>query len=127
MSAPGGLRFWFCIAALVAFADQGAKLLAAQFLSAAAPIELAPFLRFVYAQNDGAAFSILAGRGMWARWLLTAFSIAACVGIIIWLRRRPPVWDAAALSLLLGGATGNLADRLRLGYVIDFIDAHWGA
>lgn len=118
---------WLCLAAVVALADQGTKLLAADALSGVAPVVVAPFLRFAYVENDGAAFSILAGGGVWARWLLRLVSAAACVFLIAWLYRRPAFWDAAALSLLLGGAAGNLIDRARLGYVVDFIDAHLGA
>ena len=120
------MGLWLCFAAAVALADQGTKFLAAHVLPGR-EIIIASFLRLIYAQNEGAAFSFLADAGEWAKWLLRGFSAAACVFFTAWLARRPQFWDAAALSLLLGGAFGNLIDRLRLGYVVDFIDAHWGA
>ena len=108
-------------------ADQITKWLVRDSALAEKPQVLTPFLRLVYAENTGAAFSFLAGRGEWAQWLLRGFSAAACAFILAWLWRNPPRGEAAALSLILGGAAGNLIDRIRFGYVIDFIDAHWGA
>lgn len=114
-------------AALVAAADQISKKLVRDSSLAEEPHVLTPFLRFVYAENTGAAFSFLAERGEWAQWLLRGFSAAACAIILAWLWRNPPRGERIALSLVLGGAAGNLIDRARFGYVVDFIDAHWGA
>lgn len=114
-------------AAFVAGADQIAKWMVMHSSLAAEPRTLAPFLRLIYVENTGAAFSFLAERGEWAQWLLRGFSAAACAMILAWLWRRPPRGERIALSLVLGGAAGNLIDRARFGYVVDFIDAHWGA
>lgn len=118
---------WLPLAAAVciAVADQITKRLVVHSSLAESPQILTPFLRLVYAENTGAAFSFLAGRGEWAQWLLLVFSAAACVFISVWLWRRPPRTESAALSLVLGGAAGNLIDRARFGYVVDFIDLHW--
>ncbi|MGI9298059.1 MAG: signal peptidase II [Gammaproteobacteria bacterium] len=119
--APLSLAFF------VTCADQISKFFVLRSALPEEPQILAPFLRLVYAENTGAAFSFLAGRGEWAQWLLRGFSAAACAIILIWLWRRPPRGEGIALALVLGGAAGNLIDRLRFGYVVDFIDAHWGA
>ena len=125
MKARRSFWLWLAAAAVVVVADQWSKLWAAEWLLSE-PRRLTSFLQFIYAENTGAAFSILADK-TWARWFLSAATamIMAVLGVCLW--RRPPQWEAAALALMLGGAAGNLADRLRLGYVIDFIDAHWNA
>ena len=114
------------VAAAIAIADQGSKWWVINSSLPEQPHILAPFLRLVYAENPGAAFSFLATQGEWARWLLCAFSAAACLLLVAWLWRAPPRLEGAALSLILGGAFGNLIDRWRLGYVVDFIDVHAG-
>ena len=125
--AHRALLLQLSLAAAVAFADQASKWLVLHSSLPEEPRTLAPFLRLVYAENTGAAFSFLAERGEWAQWLLRGFSAAACVFILALLWRRPPRGEGIALSLVLGGAFGNLIDRFRFGYVVDFIDAHWGA
>lgn len=114
------------LAAAVMCADQVSKQFVLHSALFEEPHVLAPFLRLVYAENTGAAFSFLADGGEWAVWLLRGFSAAACVFILAWLWRHPPRGERIALALVLGGAAGNLIDRLRFGYVVDFIDAHWG-
>jgi signal peptidase II len=82
-------------------------------------------LKLLY--NTGAAFSFLAGQSGWQRWFFSAIAIAVSVMLIYWLRPLPKsnVWLAIALSLVLGGALGNLFDRIAFGHVIDFISVHW--
>jgi signal peptidase II len=79
------------------------------------------------AHNYGAAFSFLSNAGGWQRWLFTALSATVSVVLIVWVLRLPRrQWRTGlALALVIGGALGNLADRVQLGYVIDFIDVHY--
>jgi signal peptidase II len=87
---------------------------------------LLPVLSLVLAFNTGAAFSFLAGQDGWQRWLFTLIAIAAC-GFMLWLLRRGGTrWLCAGLALIVGGALGNLYDRLTLGHVVDFILVHYG-
>lgn len=119
------LRYLWLSLAVVA-ADQLTKWWALAKLHA--PIILIPhFLDFTLSYNYGAAFSLLANSGGWQRYLFSGLAVAAVVGITAVLRRLRPnaVWLAVALAFVLGGAVGNLIDRIRLGYVIDFIHAHW--
>ena len=84
--------------------------------------------RYHLAYNTGAAFSFLAGASGWQRWLFTGLAVAVAAGIVLWLRRlsgRAQRLLCLSLALILGGALGNMIDRLRLGHVIDFIIAHW--
>jgi signal peptidase II len=115
---------FFVCAVAVFVVDQVSKLLAHAHLRNALPQTLIPhFLHLSYAENKGGAFSILANHG----WLLTVVSMAAVVGILIWsfsIGRREKL-TRISMGLIFGGAVGNLFDRFRLGYVIDFIDAHW--
>ncbi len=118
------LSGWLLFALLLAALDQWTKFLAAQYLPGQTQI-LTPFLQLIYAENTGAAFSFLADK-QWARWFLAILSIGITIVLLVWLWRLPPLIERIGLSLLLGGAIGNVIDRLRLGYVIDFIDAHLG-
>jgi len=80
----------------------------------------------VRAHNSGAAFSFLAGSGGWQRWLFVALALVAAVVIVGLLRKHAgQTLFACSLGLILGGAVGNVADRLRHGYVVDFLDFHW--
>ena len=86
-----------------------------------------PVLDITRMHNVGAAFSFLAGASGWQRWLFIALALGVSVAIIAWLWRMPPAKGllSAGLSLVLGGALGNVIDRIRLGHVIDFIHFHW--
>jgi signal peptidase II len=123
----GGLR-WLWLAALVIVLDQATKYaIVARFaLFERAP--LLPVLEFTRLHNRGAAFSFLAGASGWQRYFFIALALGACAGLTVWLARlagRAQALLAAALACIIGGAAGNLIDRLRLGYVIDFIHFHW--
>lgn len=90
---------------------------------------LLPVLDLVRAHNYGAAFSFLDNAGGAQRWVFTAFAIAVCLGLLIALRRAPRQLQRlqnAGLMLVASGALGNAIDRLRHGYVVDFVNAHWG-
>ena len=123
----GALGWLWCSFAVVVL-DQATKIAAQTWIDPAASIELAPMLDLVIAYNTGAAFSILSTAGGWQRWLFIGLAVAICAFIVHWLRdlprgaRRTPL----ALSLILGGAVGNVIDRVRIGAVVDFIDFHVG-
>jgi signal peptidase II len=121
---------WLWLALAVAIADQGSKLLAEHWLAIHEPVAVFPFFNLFLTYNTGAAFSFLRDAGGWPRWLFATLSIGVGVFIVVWLRRIPrdQQWLACALALVLGGAAGNLVDRLlRIdGGVVDFIDIYYG-
>jgi signal peptidase II len=125
----GALRlgFWLGLAVLVVALDQWTKMLAVAHLDYARPVPLLPVLNITLHYNTGAAFSFLSGAGGWQRWFFSAIAIVASVAICVWLARlhRGETMLALSLSLILGGALGNLWDRLALGYVVDFISVHY--
>jgi signal peptidase II len=87
-----------------------------------------PFLDITCMHNVGAAFSFLASASGWQRWMFIGLALVVSIGIIVWLLKLPRgahALLAAGLALVLGGALGNVIDRIRLGYVIDFIHFHW--
>lgn len=108
----------------VAAVDVLSKSWAVQKLKDAAPVELTPFLRLVYVENTGAAFGILAGGE--ARWLLLGVALLLCAGLSLFIWHSRHLGERFAAALVIGGAVGNMHDRYRFGYVVDFIDAHWG-
>ena len=125
---------WLWLPVLVVVLDQATKWLALGMLDPYRPVPLIPFLNFTLMFNDGAAFSFLSGAGGWQRWLFSGFALAMSVVLLIWLLRlgSRERLTAAALSLVLGGAVGNLIDRIVMGRVVDFIDFfvgewHWPA
>ena len=123
----GALRWLWCSLAVV-IADQATKVAAVALLDPASSVELIPTLDLVLAYNTGAAFSFLSTAGGWQRWLFIGLAVAICGFILHWLRDLPrgARWFPLALSLILGGAVGNVIDRIRIGAVVDFIDFHVG-
>ena len=123
----GALRWLWCSLAVIV-ADQVTKLAAVALIRPASPIELLSTLNLVLAYNPGAAFSILGTAGGWQRWLFIGLALVICAFIFHWLRGMPrnARWTPLALSLVLGGALGNVIDRVRIGKVVDFIDFHVG-
>ncbi|WP_018873514.1 signal peptidase II [Thioalkalivibrio sp. ALJ16] len=122
-----GLIPGLVIAAVIVLADQFTKRWAEHALTQFAPVEVTRFFNLSLVYNPGAAFSFLADAGDWGRWLLTAIAVVIGLLIVGWLARLPrnAWWSVVALGLVLGGAIGNLIDRLRLGAVVDFLDFHW--
>ncbi len=120
---------WLWLATAVFLLDQASKIAADALLTPGHPVPVLPGLDLRLAYNPGAAFSFLADSGGWQRWFFSALAGAVSLLIIHWLRRLPPAhrWHGTGLALILGGAVGNLADRLRLGHVVDFIDVHYPA
>ncbi|MAE21425.1 MAG: signal peptidase II [Pseudomonas sp.] len=117
---------WLAIAAVVL--DQVTKISAEALLTYAQPVPVLPVLNMTLLYNPGAAFSFLADQGGWQRWFFTGISVAVSVMLVVWIARLPrgTVWLPIALSLILGGAIGNLIDRVAYGHVVDFISVHWG-
>lgn len=122
-----GMLKWLWLTALVVAADLATKALATQLLQFAQPVKVLPFFNLTLLHNTGAAFSFLSEAGGWQRWFFTAIALATIVVLLIWLWRLPKTdrWIAIALALIMGGAIGNVYDRIVLGYVIDFLHFHW--
>jgi len=118
---------------LVAFAwfvlDQASKLLimGPVALPERAAIDLLPIFRLVWVENRGVSLGFLVAGSEQGRWLLVALTTGIAVTVAVWLWRERRRADAAALGLVLGGALGNILDRVRLGYVADFLNLHFGA
>lgn len=117
---------WLWLSLLVLALDLWTKSLADSQLSLYQRIEVLPFFNITLAYNSGAAFSFLADAGGWQRWFFTAIALVASVVIIGWLLKlKGERLVALGLALILGGAMGNLWDRVMLGHVVDFLDFHW--
>jgi len=118
---------WYALALVVIVLDQLSKNWAVASFEYARPELVNGFWDWLLLYNHGAAFSFLSDEGGWQRWFFTA--IAAVVSLVLcgWLARIQPVmrWEPIALGLILGGAVGNLYDRVMLGYVVDFISLHY--
>lgn len=125
---------WFIVSLIVILSDQASKYWMLQHFSPYEHIALCPMVNFVLAFNTGAAFSFLHNAGAWHTWFFIIFNFLMSIVLIAWILRLPKTesMQLLALSLILGGAIGNLCDRLSLGHVIDFIDVyyktyHWPA
>ena len=119
---------WLLLSALVILTDQASKAFIAGRYMEFEFTRLLPVLDITCMHNVGAAFSFLASASGWQRWLFIGLAGVVSVGITFWLVRLPRGTHgllAAGLALVLGGALGNVIDRIRLGYVIDFIHFHW--
>jgi signal peptidase II len=118
---------WLLIAAIIIVLDQYTKTLIVNHFQLHEGRYVTSFFNLVRAHNPGAAFSFLAGAGGWQRWFFTGIALAATVFIIVMLRKQgDQKLFALALTLILGGAIGNAVDRLIHGYVVDFLQFHWG-
>lgn len=112
------------ITLIVVVSDQLTKLAIVDFIDLYGTVALAPYLNLTHQHNYGAAFSFLADAGGWQRWFFVALAsiVSAVLAVWVWkIRHEGPAVLVAGLSLVLGGALGNLIDRVRLGYVVDFI------
>jgi signal peptidase II len=119
---------WLWLTAGVVALDQATKFLVTRFLELYERVVVLPVLDFTLLHNTGAAFSMLAGASGWQRWFFIGLASVVSLVLLVWLWRLPRGQRmlSVALSLILGGALGNLIDRVRFGYVVDFIHAHWG-
>lgn len=125
---PSALWPGIGLALLVIGADQLTKWAALTALTPYQPVAVVPGLNLMLAFNPGAAFSFLAGGGGWQRWLLSGLAVLISAYLVHWLSGVPrrDRLQMAGLGLVLGGAIGNLIDRLYLGAVVDFIDVYYG-
>ena len=134
MAGLSGLR-WLLLSLVVIVADQASKLFFLGYVPEFSRIPVIPgFFDWTLTYNEGVAFSMFGDGGEWQPYILSAFAVAVSIGFAVWLTRLPRSdrWSALALSLVIGGALGNVIDRLRLGHVVDFIlwywrDWHWPA
>lgn len=121
---------WLWCSVLIVGLDQLTKILAEQHLQLFQPVPVMASFNLALMYNTGAAFSFLAGAGGWQRWFFIVLATVISVVLVIWLARlgRDQRLQASALALVLGGAVGNVIDRLLYGHVIDFIQLyyrHW--
>jgi signal peptidase II len=124
---PSGWR-WLPVTAAVIALDQLVKAWVVQHLTLHGTMRVLPVLELTLTYNRGAAFSFLAGASGWQKWLFAGLAVAVGIGILVWLRRlggRRQRLLCLSLTLIMGGAIGNLIDRLRIGHVVDFVLAHW--
>ena len=126
LDAGPGWGVWLVLAACIVLIDQGTKIAFDFWLNYGERLAVLPFFDFTLVYNRGAAFSFLAGQDGWQRWLFTGLGLTASVFIVWLLRRnaREPRF-CLALSLILGGALGNVLDRIVYGHVIDFLLLYW--
>lgn len=132
-SSTGGIGSWLGIAAVIVLLDQITKITVTQILTYGQSVSITSFFNLVLVYNEGAAFSFLSSQGGWQRYLFTGIAIVAVILITYMIKKNPGqrllCWG---LALILGGAVGNLIDRLIYGHVIDFLDFyvknwHWPA
>ncbi|NMZ68503.1 signal peptidase II [Pseudomonas peli] len=123
-----GRLAWLWLSLLVFVVDQASKFWFDNNLSMYQQIVIIPdYFSWTLAYNTGAAFSFLADAAGWQRWFFAAIAVVVSGVLVVWLKRLKPgeTWLAVALALVLGGALGNLVDRVVFGHVVDFILLHW--
>ena len=123
-----GRLAWLWLSLLVFVVDQASKFWFDNNLTMYQQIVIIPdYFSWTLAYNTGAAFSFLADAAGWQRWFFAAIAVVVSAVLVVWLKRLKPgeTWLAVALALVLGGALGNLVDRVVFGHVVDFILLHW--
>ena len=125
-SSSSSLLQWLGLAFIILIADQFTKVLIIGFYHLGDSTRITSFFNVVRAHNSGAAFSFLAGAGGWQRWFFTVIGLLAAA-LILWMLKSHAGQKLFAFSLacILGGAIGNVIDRVLYGYVVDFLDVHW--
>jgi signal peptidase II len=125
-SASGGMLRWLALAFIIVLLDQFTKVLIVGYYQYGDSTHVTNFFNVVRAHNTGAAFSFLAGAAGWQRWFFTAVGLAAAA-LIVWMLRSHSGQKlfSFAMACILGGALGNVIDRMTRGYVVDFLDFHW--
>ncbi len=123
---PQGMLPWLGLALIVLIVDQFTKVLILGYYQFGASTTVTSFFNIVRAHNTGAAFSFLAAASGWQRWLFAGIAVAAVLFILYLLRTHAgQKLFSFSLACILGGAIGNLVDRLLRGYVVDFLQFHW--
>lgn len=123
-----GAAKWLWLTALVVALDQYTKRLVVEHFALYQGVTLNPMLQLMRLHNTGAAFSFLSTAGGWQRWAFVALGLIVSAAILVWLLRLPARGRgllAASLALVMGGALGNVVDRILAGYVVDFIRVHY--
>jgi signal peptidase II len=123
-----GASGWLWLSIVVIVLDQITKALVTRSLNLYESIDLLPGLSLTHLHNTGAAFSMLASAAGWQRWFFILLGVVISIVLMVWLRRirsNEQTLLAIGLALVLGGALGNVIDRVWLGYVIDFVHVHW--
>jgi len=117
------------LSGLVIILDQASKWLMVSWLSLYETVAVIPYFNLTMAHNTGAAFSFLAGAGGWQRWFFMGITFLISIALFIWLKKlgSQAKLEAISISLILGGAIGNVIDRIYFGYVIDFLDVYVGS
>ena len=125
-SSVGSMLTWLALAIIIVIADQFTKVLIVGYYSLGDSTHVTNFFNVVRAHNTGAAFSFLDGAGGWQRWFFTGIGLLAA-GFIVWMLKSHPGQKlfSFAMACILGGAIGNVIDRVVYGYVVDFLDFHW--
>jgi signal peptidase II len=127
-NSEGSAVRWLWLSALIVALDQWTKSLVVSYFALYERLDLLPVFSLTRLHNTGAAFSFLSDAGGWQRWFFITLGVAVTVIVVVWLIRLPRrgrAWLAASLSLVVGGAVGNIIDRLLHGYVVDFISVHY--
>jgi signal peptidase II len=120
------LRPGLAVAAVVLVLDQLSKWwIRVVVMDPPRNIEVTPFFNLVYARNTGVSFSMFRADSLIGQLIISAVALLIVAGLLIWMRRLARHWPVAALGLIVGGAIGNVVDRLRLRFVFDFLDFHW--
>jgi len=127
-SGSGGMLAWLGLAFIIVMLDQFVKVIIVGYYRLGDSTTVTSFFNVVRVHNYGAAFSFLADAGGWQRWFFTVLGFVA-VGVIVWMLRSHSGQRlfCLAMACILGGAIGNVIDRLLHGYVVDFLDFHWHA
>jgi signal peptidase II len=120
---------WLLISSVFILLDQVSKHLVVSHYSLYESIHILPFLNFTFVYNHGAAFSFLSNAGGWQVPVLFLIAFSITLALVYWLCITPRklIWQSFALSMIIGGALGNIIDRVRIGKVVDFIDFHINA
>ena len=118
---------WIWVTVVVVILDQLTKYIASSSLELYQQIAVMPMFNWTLLHNPGAAFSFLANEAGWQRWFFAAIALVVSVVIVLWIKKlkQHEKWQAIALALILGGAIGNVIDRIWLGYVVDFIQVYY--
>lgn len=127
MKPARAFRPGLLIAALVTGLDQLSKWwIAERVMRQAGEIELTPFFSLVHSWNRGISFGLFNSDSPHNAWVLAVLAGAICAALLVWLARSERLLPGAAIGMIIGGALGNVIDRLRFGAVFDFLDVHWG-
>lgn len=126
LKLPSNVWRWYVLALVIILLDQISKQWVSAVLNYGEPVVFTSFFNFTLLHNPGAAFSFLSTAGGWQRWFFSVLAAVISIVLVVWLTRvSHRRYEALALALILGGALGNLYDRVLLGYVVDFIVVHY--